>query len=525
MIPAPDLKPIWHSILGFGWRALGGCLLASLIHSAQAEGPRFELSLKAGLGSAATSGRLFVVASKSSQPEPRTEVARTDRRAPFAVALDVKDLKAGALPVLLDATTSAFPHAAFAELPEGDYYVQALLEWNRDILLPDAPGNFFSPVKKVHLDPKSVASVALELSQAIPEEQLPAETELVKYVKFESPLLTSFYGRPMFLRAGIILPRDFSKNPDRKYPLYVRIGGFASRYSLVSRLMGSTGSGFRQIWMADETPRMIMIHLDGAGPLGDPYQVNSANSGPYGDAVVNELIPFLEKMYRGIGDGHSRVLSGVSTGGWVSLALQVYYPDAFNGVWSSCPDGVDLRAFQLINIYEDENAYLNKYGFERPSERDVNGEIRLTTRREVAIENLLGAGNSWTMSGGQWGAWNATYGLRGADGKPVPLWDPQTGIINHAVAEQWKKYDLRMVLEENWATLGPKLKGKIHIAVGDADNFYLNNAVHLLDEFLSHADPPYGGRIAYGPGKGHGWSDVNTSQMLKEMGAAMGTVK
>ena len=264
---------------------------------------------------------------------------------------------------------------------------------------------------------------------------------------------------------------------------------------------------------------MILLFLDGAGPYGDPYQVNSANNGPYGDAITQELIPAVEHQFRAIGEPRARVVSGLSTGGWASLALQVFYPDFFNGTWTFCPDGVDFRAFELVNIYDDINAYTNRYGFERPSDRTVTGDVRLTMRREVGVENLLGLGNSWTMSGQQWGAWNATYGPRGSDGRPVPLWDPQTGVIDHEVAGQWKKYDLRLYLEKNWPTLGSKLKGKLHIAVGDADNYYLNNAVHLLDEFLSHANPPYQGRIVYGPGKGHGWADLTVAEMMKEMEA------
>ena len=128
----------------------------------------------------------------------------------------------------------------------------------------------------------------------------------------------------------------------------------------------TAGSAFHDLWMADDTPRMILVGLDGAGPLGDPYQVNSANHGPYGDAVTRELIPHIERTFRGIGRGSARVLDGGSTGGWVSLALQVFYPDFWSGTWSFCPDGVDFRSFQLVNIYEDRNAYVNRHGFERP---------------------------------------------------------------------------------------------------------------------------------------------------------------
>jgi S-formylglutathione hydrolase FrmB len=262
---------------------------------------------------------------------------------------------------------------------------------------------------------------------------------------------------------------------------------------------------------------MILVHLDGAGPLGDPYQVDSANHGPYGAAVTRELLPYVEEHFRGIGRGEARFLDGGSTGGWVALALQVFYPDLFNGAWSFCPDSVDFRSFQLVNIYEDENAYVNQHGFERPSARDVSGDVRFTMRHECQVENGLGRGDSWTLSGGQWGAWNATYGARGADGLPIPLWDPKTGVIDHKAAEHWKKYDLRRVLEANWAELGPKLKGKLHIWVGEADDYFLNNAVHRLDNFLSQAEPRFEGSIRYGRGEGHCWIGISQKAMMKQM--------
>jgi S-formylglutathione hydrolase FrmB len=274
------------------------------------------------------------------------------------------------------------------------------------------------------------------------------------------------------------------------------------------------------VWQADDTPRFILLQLDGAGPLGDPYYVNSANNGPYGDALVQELIPFVEEKFRGIGEPRARFLSGTSTGGWVSLALQIFYPDFFNGTWSSCPDPVDFRAFELVNIYSDNFAYANGRGNERPSERDLKGDVVLTMRREVGIENLLGRGNSYTASGQQWGSWVAVYSPRGDDGLPAPLWDPLTGKIDHAVAEQWKKYDLRLIVEDNWKTLGPKLRGKLHIASGEADQYFLNNAMHMFNDFLRRADPPFEGKIVFGPGEGHGWMYENMREMLGEMQAA-----
>ena len=210
------------------------------------------------------------------------------------------------------------------------------------------------------------------------------------------------------------------------------------------------------------------------------------------------------------------MLDGGSTGGWVSLALQVFYPDFFNGAWASCPDGVDFAAFQLVDIYSADSAYVDEQGHELPSARNRNGRVRFTMRHEVQMENVLGLGDSWTMSGSQWGAWNAAYGPRGQDGRPVPLWDPETGVINRSVTRHWEQFDLRLVLERHWDELAPKLRGKLNIWVGEMDDYYLNNAVHLLDDFLQ-TNPSIDARIAYGPDRGHCWIGISQTEMMREI--------
>jgi Putative esterase len=474
----------------------------------------------------AASGRLLVILGKPGTGEPRLSVGQTGKNASPLLGRDVAQFEPDAVAVL-DNQSAIFPISSLSQLQAGTYAVQALLHTNADLKLANAPGDLYSPVTTIRLDPVAGGTVKLELSQAVPPETLPADQELIRYLKVPSRLLSEFHRRPMTLRAGVILPRDFNRHPEQRYPVRVHIGGYGSRFTDVGEMMNPE-SEFHRAWMANDAPRMILVHLDGAGPLGDPYQIDSANHGPYGAAITRELIPLIENKFRGIGDGHSRVVDGGSTGGWVALALQIFYPDFFNGAWGFCPDSVDFRSFELVNIYDDDNAYVNRHGFERPAAREVSGDVRYTMRHECQLENVLGRGSSWALSGGQWGAWNAAYGARGPDGQPVPLWNPVTGTMDRKAVAHWKSYDLRRHLEENWPELGPKLKGKLHIWVGEADDYFLNNAVHRLDAFLSHAKPPYEGSITYGPGAGHCWIGISEATMMKQMaqrfsGAVLGT--
>jgi hypothetical protein len=464
---------------------------------------RFRVTMADGLLSAPEDGRVLVVLGRQAGVEPRKSLGQSGLNAPPVLATDARQFAPGKA-VVLDGKAVTFPIDDLARLPAGDYWAQAVFHHNRDLNIPNSSGTLYCTPRRVRLDPAREETVELQLTQQVPAEKMPAETERLKYIKLQSESLSKFYGRPMYLRAGVRLPRDFAAAPAKRYPLRVHIGGYGSRFYVMPR-DEPAGDG------------MVLLVLDGAGPLGDPYQVNSANHGPYGDAVTKELIPHVEKRFRCIGKPHARVLDGGSTGGWVSLALQVFYPDYFNGAWSFCPDPVDFRAFQVIDIYRDANAYVNKHGFERPGARDRDGDVRETMRHQCRLENVLGRGDSWTTSGQQWGSWNAVYGPRGADGLPVPLWDPRTGAINRQVVEHWKKYDLRMILENNWPALGPKLKGKVRIWIGEADDFFLNNAVHLLDKFLSRADPPYGGSITYKMGEGHCWSGITPREMIGQM--------
>ena len=241
---------------------------------------------------------------------------------------------------------------------------------------------------------------------------------------------------------------------------------------------------------------------------GSPASLRFASQGPYGDAITYELIPHIEKEFRGIGEGWSRFLYGGSTGGWEALAVQVKYPEEYNGCFAACPDPIDFRAYCLTNIYEDENAYFydsNHKQLEVPAHRDYLGHLQSTVKDENHLELVLG---DKSRSGQQWDIWEATYSPQGEEGYPERLWDKRSGTINRDVAEYWKEnYDLRHILERDWDKLGEKLRGKIHIYCGDMDNYYLNNAVYLMEDFLENtSDPYYEGEVVYGDRAEHCWN-------------------
>ncbi len=504
-----------------GWVLAAVALAAAAagLASAGQAGPvlRFVVTLDPSLP-AQPPGRLLVALAPIDRGgvEPRLLIGATGRRAVPTLGVDAPSLGPGDR-VTLGSAAAAFPLETLRDLPAGEYRVQAVLATNRDIRRIDAPGNLYGDVRQVVFDPEEPTPIALRLSHRIPDERLPDETTFLRFVKIRSERLSAFHGRPIHLRAGVILPPGHDEDEARRYPLRVRIGGYGARYTRVQAMM-RPGSPFRAAWQDPDAPRFVLLHLDGAGPYGDPYQVNSANNGPYGDAVTEELIPHVEERFRAGGSPGARVLDGGSTGGWVALALQIFYPDFFGGAWASCPDSVDFRAFQLLDIYRGGNAYADPEGRERPSARNLDGSMRFSMRHELRMENVLGAGDNWALSGRQWGAWNAVYGPRGGDARPVPLWDPESGAIDTEVAAYWQRYDLRLVLERAWDTLAPKLRGRLNVWVGEMDDYFLEGAVHRLDAFLQ-ARPSIEARIAYGANRGHCWTGISPGEMLREMAA------
>lgn len=434
------------------------------------------------------SGRLFIGFKRDDEEEPRyySESPEEKDEAIFAIDVDDWDQKSS---VSLGSSTKGYPYSTLRDLPSGDWYVQALFDTNAIMADINAEGNTYSEAIKVEIPEEGELLLKLEISNRIPEEVLPEGDRYLQFVKMRSAILSKFWKTDMYLRAAVLLPSSYYDDPNRRYPVFLDVGGFRGRYHRVIEDEYEVDE-FKDYWFGAETPQMIIVYLDGEAPLGDSYQINSAGNGPYGDATWDEFLPHLETKFRMIKTPQGRFISGCSTGGWVTMATILFRPDHFNGAWSLSPDSPDFHHFQLVDLYEDEFAYTNEYGHERPSQRTVTGETMYTIRQEVTMESVIGRGNTYLTSSGQWGGWNAIYGPRGEDGLPVPVWDQETGAIDKKVVAHWQKYDLNRYVSDNWSTLSAKLNGKLFFWMGDMDGSYLNNGLRSFEDTLQELTDP-----------------------------------
>jgi len=515
------------------WRVT---LLAALVLSSPAWGQTssklsFEISFPGSVRSEPATGRVYVMISRSSEKEPRLQISQTGGT-PF-FGRDIENLAPGQ-PVFIGEGDLGSPVPSLGEIPAGDYFVQALVSIYSEFRRADghvvwmhddqwegqrwevSPGNLHSRVERVHLDPGRGYRVRLVADQKIPPIEVPPDTEWVKRFRFESPMLTRFWGRPIYLGATVLLPRDYQRET-LSYPVVYHQGHF----SLAPPLGFEVGGELFKEWVKDDFPRLIVVTFQHPTPYyDDSYAVNSVNVGPYGDAILQELIPEIEKRFRVIKEPYARILTGGSTGGWEALALQLFHPDFFGGTWCYCPDPVSFQSYEGIDVYQDENAFYKQYEWyrvETPNIRDVFGQVRLTARQKNHFELVCGTKG---RSGRQMDIWAAVFGPLGKDGYFEPLFDKSTGVINKKVAEYWKEnYDLLYYMQKNWATLGPKIVDKLHIYTGDMDTFHLDKAVVLMEQWMqTTTDPHYPGFFMYGDRKPHCWiGPVTQAERLKEI--------
>jgi len=493
-------------------------------------------------------GRLLLLFSKNFSGEPRNQIndAPTTQQ---IFGIDIESWQPGTTK-MISVTAFGYPIEKISDIPAGEYNIQAVFHiyetfHRKDghvVKLPmdrgegqhwnSAPGNFYSVPTKIKFNPKARILHNVALTKIIPPIKEPGDTKYIKHIKIQSKLLTEFWGRPMFLGAHILLPEGWDTHPDVKYPLAIYHGHFPSDFggwrttppdeslkpdtsarfnNLVgyNKIVQQEAYNFYKLWTGPSFPRVIAIEIQHANPYyDDSYAVNSANLGPYGDAITYELIPEIEKRFRGIGQGWARFMYGGSTGGWEVLAAQVFYPDQYNGCYSACPDPIDFRHYTTIDLYKDSNAYFREGPFRkvaRPGHRNYLGHLNTMVNdmnhRELAI-------GTKSRSGDQWDIWEAVYSPVGKDGYPERIFDKYNGKINKQVTAYWKEnYDLVHIIQRDWSKIGSKLAGKIHIYVGDMDNYYLNNAVYTAEEMIKKLEnPKCNCEVDYGDRAEHCWN-------------------
>jgi hypothetical protein len=516
--------------------------------AAATEGTTFAVGFPTERSAKPLDGRVILLLSRDFSREPRSHVEPNEPLAsPYLFGLTVDGLAPGTKAVV-DDTAFGWPATHLSAIPAGDYFVQAVLNRYEEFHMADGrtlklppdkgegqqwwhkPGNLYSTPVKLHIDPAHPVRTDLVLDQEMPAIAAPKDTEFVRHIQIKSELLSKFWGRDVYLGAHVLVPKGFDAHPQAHFPLMVFHGHFPDdisefrdtppdpnlkpEYSNRFHLAGyniieqKEAYAFYQKWISADFPRFLVVEIEHANPFyDDSYAVNSANLGPYGDAINNELIPEIERRFRGIGAGWARFTYGGSTGGWEALATQVFYPDMYNGAFAACPDPIDFRAYTVINLYDDKNAYTLKgeaSNVERPAFRNYLGEVFATQRDENYMELTQG---DRSRSGGQYDIWQAVFGPVGTDGYPKPIFDKVTGDIDPLVAAYWREhYDLSNIIARDWATLAPKLKGKIHVYVGSGDNYYLTDSVYFAQERLESLEPKYDGTVAYGDRAEHCWN-------------------
>ncbi len=523
-------------------------VLGALCQPAKAD--VFRVTLPADAPLPAYDGRVLLILTPDGSSEPRFQVS-ADFSGPQIMGVEVDGLARGRS-VTIDAGLLGYPAESLSAVPKGEYFVQAVLHKyerytlgsGKQVRLPAArgggqnwrrePGNLLSKPVKIRFDPAGKATIDVALSQTVPPVPTPEDGQFIRHFKFRSPSLSRFWGRDTFITGHVLVPKGFDAHPEARYPLAIFHGHFPADFGgfrttppdpaltcvpsarfdepCYNRTEQQEAYDFYQKWVSDDFPRMLIVEIDHSNPYyDDSYAVNSANLGPYGDAITREFLPALEAKFRGLGAGWARFLYGGSTGGWEAAAAQIFYPKAYNGAFIACPDPIDFRQYMTTDLYAEDNGYWQTGPFGRvakPGKRNYLGHVPYTVEGENRLELVLGDNS---RSGQQYDIWEAVFSPQNEEGYPKRIWNKRTGAIDKSVAAYWREnYDLRYILQRDWKQLAPDLQGKLHIYVGDMDNYYLNNAVYLMEDFLKKADPPYGGEVAYGDRAEHCWNGDQT---------------
>ena len=517
---------------------------------------RFNVSIAPGVSAKPLDGRLVVIVSPNGDYEPRLQAndGWVAWGPPFW-GMDVCGMRPGVPVRFGGAGVDGASLASLDDLEPGDYYVQALLNVYTTFRRSDGsvvklhmpagegqnpfltPGNLVSTPVWLHLDPTADRAFSLRLDQVLPPLEMvppggtiqqgnPVDTKHVRHIKIKSALLSKFWGQPMYIAADVLLPEGYDNPANRcvRYPVIWSEGHFGEKWIYFDE-DPLTEDEMSQWWVSDAAPRVIYVTIRHENPFyDDSYAVNSANLGPYGDAIAKELIPEVDKSFRTIRARWARTTGGGSTGGWEAAAQMIFYPRLYSGAWVAFPDPMDFRGLELINIYDDPSAYYYDYPeslLAIPSFRDsATGETLFTAEQESRWGLALGTHGRSGL--GAWDIYQAAFGPQGRDGYPAPIWDRKTGVIDHDVAKAWRPRDLSLYLQRHWDDVGPLIAGRMFFWCGTMDDFFYDNPTRLFEEQTgTFTNPKADFSFEWGEGQGHGWMPMTFEEVFIDMAAYM----
>lgn len=501
-----------------------------------------RVSLPPGLAPTPLTGRLLIMFAPleaESNDDLRLDLSPTTEAIAF-FGENVQAWRPGQM-LTLSAHATGFPYATLLQLPPGRYRLQASFERyeryrradGHTLYLPiieslgnsstaDAmPRRWYSPAESIVWEGRQTPK---PLILNIPVSDPPAfrDTPWVKSLRVRSQRLSEFWGRDIFLGALVTLPVGYDEHPHLRYPWLIRLGGLPltpshwrerapaanlSMSSLEWRSQQAAWENF-QYWQAPSTPRMVLVELQHPTPYADSsLATNSLNNGPYADAIRYELIPAIEDAFRVEQASWARVLTGAADGGWSALALQLRYPQDFNGAWAICPDPVDFRHFGLVDLQHDTNALFMKgrhLQLPRAARRDASGatlaELPAVSRWEQALADRARSRETWHR-------WEAAFSPQDPSGYPRRLWRPDTGVIDDETAEYWyQQHDLLGVLQGHSPEVRADLRGKLRVRIGDRDAYFFDNAVRSFAETLQSTYPELALSVDFGEGVAECWS-------------------
>lgn len=444
-------------------RTLSFLLVTVLTFSVRAQ--KFSVSYQTSSFAGPFTGRVILFLSKDTK-SPKDGNAGLPETACFA--MDVKNIKPGTS-VLFDDRSVSYP-VKLSDMERGNYYVQAI--WDRNLggrSMAGSPGNIFSNSKVVSLSRNYQQTFSIGCTEVNTGSQFPA-SKFANELSVPSAALTSFYGRPTSVNGAVVLPAEYYSHPEKKYPVLFEISGYGGDY--VRDFLSFANADSSSV-LIDSIP-FIYVLLDGNCPLGHSEYANSDNNGPWATALIKEFIPQLDKLYR---TEQQRYLWGHSSGGWSVLWLQMNYPETFAACWSSSPDPVDFRSFCGIDLYTSPNIFYRKDS-SLTSVATVAGYFPWIYMRDYyGFERVVNRGE-------QLRSFDAVFSKPGKDGASQALCNYSTGEIDPAVVEQWKRYDISLLIRNSPEKYLPALNGRVRVSVGNNDNFMLDRAVRKLESEL-----------------------------------------